>query len=100
MTRHYLLILVAPPAVEEPLVDWLLDMEAGCGFSSFPVRGHSSSPRGLTLAEQVSGRKEQVRFEMHLPEPELASLVERLKREFAGVGLHYWVVPLCEWGHI
>ena len=100
MNDPVLLTLLTPPAAEEAVVDWLLEIESEYGFSSFPVRGHSSRHTGLTLAEQVSGRKEQIRFEMHLPESELSSLLNRLRQDFAGAGLHYWVVPLKTWGHV
>jgi hypothetical protein len=100
MTDRSLLTLIAPPGLEEPLVDWLLERAPDHGFSSFPAHGHSSRHEGLTLAEQVSGRKRQVRFEMHLPAAELTVLIEGLKRDFAGAGLHYWVTPLKGWGHV
>lgn len=98
MSSGVIFILTAPPSLEEPLVDWLLDFKSEYGFSSFPVNGHSSRQAGLTLAEQVSGRKRQVRFEMHLPETEWRPLVERLSRDFAGAGIHYWVSPVIEQG--
>lgn len=100
MTGGVLFTLIAPPSLEEPLVDWLLEFESEYGFSSFPVSGHSSRQAGLTLAEQVSGRKRQVRFEMHLPETEWQPLVERLRRDFAGAGIHYWVSPVIEQGRV
>lgn len=100
MTASTLLTLIAPPSLEEPLVDWLLEFESEFGFSSFPVNGHSSRHGGLTLAEQVSGRKRQVRFEMHLPDNEWRPLVERLNRDFAGAGIHYWVSPIIEHGRV
>ena len=100
MNEYFLLTLIAPPSLEEPLVDWLLQFEAEYGFSSFPVNGHSSRQEGLTLAEQVSGRKKHVRFEMHLPETEIAGLIERLKGDFAGAGLHYWATPVLGNGRI
>lgn len=95
-----LLTLIAPPSLEEPLVDWLLQFESQYGFSSFPVNGHSSRHEGLTLAEQVSGRKRQIRFEMHLPEGEWRMLIERLKRDFPGAELHYWISPIFELGRV
>lgn len=100
MNEFFLLTLIAPPGLEEPLVDWLLEFESEYGFSSFPVNGHSSRHEGLTLAEQVSGRKRHIRFEMHLPEAELAALIERLKGDFAGVDLHYWVSPVLGHGRV
>jgi hypothetical protein len=100
MSDRYLLTLIAPPSLEEPLVDWLLEFESEYGFSSFPVNGHSSRHEGLTLAEQVSGRRRHIRFEMHLPETELSALIERLKGDFAGAGLHYWVLPILGHGRV
>ena len=98
MSACFLLTLIVPPGLEEPLVDWLLELESAYGFSSFPVSGHSSRQEGLTLAEQVIGRKRQVRFEIALPEGEWRPLIERLRHDFAGTGIHYWVTPLLERG--
>lgn len=100
MTGGVLFTLIAPPSLEEPLVDWLLEFEPEHGFSSLPVNGHSCRQAGLTLAEQVSGRKRRVRFEMHLPEAEWRPLVERLRQDFAGAGIHYWVSPVIEQGRV
>lgn len=94
MPPFFLITLVVPPTLEEPLVDWLLQFESEFGFSSFPVNGHSSRHEGLSLAEQVSGRKKQIRFEMHLPESEWRPLIEQLQRDFNGAGIHYWVSPV------
>lgn len=98
--RFSLLILVASPSLEEPLVDWLLECEAEYGFSSFPIRGHSSRQEKLTLAEQVSGRKEYVRFEIHLPEEAGPPFIEQLRCDFTGAGIHYWLSPVLEHGRI
>lgn len=100
MNEFVLLTLIAPPSLEEPLVDWLLRFESQYGFSSFPVNGHSSRHDGLTLAEQVSGRKKQIRFEMHLPAGEWQPLIERLRADFPGAGLHYWISPILELGRV
>ena len=81
-------------------MDWLLQFESQFGFSSFPVNGHSSRHEGLTLAEQVAGRKRQIRFEMHLPSGECVSLIERLKQDFPAAGLHYWISPILELGRV
>lgn len=100
MSTQVLLTLLAPPSIEEALVDWLLEVESSSGFSSVPARGHSSQHQGLSLLEQVSGRKQQIRFEIHLPEPEARTLINRLHTDFHNAGLHYWVVPLLEWGSV
>lgn len=104
MTNEVLLTLTVSPRLEDAVVDWLLSHESRygpstrlrTGFTSFPVAGHSSALGGLTLAEQVSGRKKQVRFQMHLPSAEAPALLDQLRRDFAGSGMHYWISPVLE----
>lgn len=96
MTNEVLLTLTVSPRLEDTVVDWLLSRDACYGFTSFPVAGHSCAPGGLTLAEQVSGRKKQVRFQMHLPSAEVPALLEQLRRDFAGSGMHYWISPVLD----
>ena len=96
MSGEVLLTLSVSPRLEGTVVDWLLSREACYGFTSFPVAGHSCSPVGLSLAEQVSGRKKQMRFQMHLPAAEVPALLEQLRRDFAGSGMHYWLSPVLE----
>ena len=100
MNQQVLITLTAPPSIEESVVDWLLQFSENAGFTSQPANGHSSRVEGLNLAEQVAGRKEQVRFQMHIPSADLPRFMDTLSRDFAGAGLHYWVIPLYEVGHI
>lgn len=100
MRRQLLVTLTAPPAIEEALVDWLLQVESHAGFTSQRANGHSSRVEGLTLAEQVAGRKNQVRFQLHIPEEDLPRFMDGLKADFAGTGIHYWVAPLVDFGHV
>jgi hypothetical protein len=96
-----LVSLTVPPNLEEAIIDWLLGFETRCGFSSFPVSGHSSSqPQRLTLAEQVSGRKRNVRFEICLPKPEVDAVLARLRQDFPDTGISYWVTPVVSFGHV
>lgn len=95
-----LLTLIAPVGLEEPLVDWLLEHASSHGFCSGPINGHSASHESLTVAEQVSGRQRQIRFEVHAPEGEVKLMLERLRGDFADTGIHFWVVPLVKSGKI
>ena len=95
-----LLTLIAPVGLEETLVDWLLEHASSHGFCSGPINGHSASHDSLTVAEQVSGRQRQIRFEVHAPEGEVNLMLERLRGDFADAGIHFWVVPLLESGKI
>jgi hypothetical protein len=100
MAQPLFITLTAPPAIEESLVDWLLQFESHAGFTSHRVNGHSSNVEGLNLAEQVAGRKNQVQFQLHIPGEELPRFMEALTKDFSGVGIHYWVSPLIGAGHI
>jgi hypothetical protein len=54
----------------------------------------------LTLSEQVTGRKRQVMFQVHAEYADARALFARLREDFPGAGLHYWVTPLIEAGPI
>lgn len=100
MTAQSLLTLTIPPAAEEALIDWLLQNPHHSGFSSYPVNGHSSREGELSLAEQVAGRQQHIRLQLHLRNTDVAAFLTALKQTFAGANLHYWLSPISESGHI
>jgi len=56
--EEYLFTLnVPPPGLEEEIVDCLLMLESEHGFCTFPIYSHNHRNKGLSLAEQVSGRR-------------------------------------------
>lgn len=95
-----LLVITAPPRLEEALVDWLLENAQGLGFTSAQVNGHSSQHGGLSLAEQVSGRRRRVQFQIHAEPPRIDQLLVDLAGEFRAADIHYWVTPLLRAGHL
>ena len=95
-----LLTLVIAPEIEDPLVDWLLERDDVPGFSSHPINGHGASEHAMSLGEQVAGRRRQVMFQVHLDVPVARSVVAALREAFSGSGLHYWITPLLEAGHV
>ncbi|MDO9106387.1 MAG: DUF3240 family protein [Methylovulum sp.] len=98
--QEYLVTLNVPPSLEEALVDSLLMLEAEHGFSSLAVYAHHHENKGLSLAEQVSGRQKKIRFQMYVDEQGLSELLTQLKQDYAGAGIHYWVLPVIEKGVI
>jgi Protein of unknown function (DUF3240) len=96
MNKDRLVILNAPFALEEAVVDCLLTLQSEHGFSSFPVNVHHHENKGLSLAEQVSGRQKQICFQIHVDEEGARVLLKRLQEEFSGAGIQYWVVPMME----
>ncbi len=99
MSELCLFVLVAPPQMEEALVDFLLEQEGFSGFSLQKIEG-SPAHGVLTLAEQVTGRKRQVMFQVHAGCSQARALVTQLGETFRGAGLHYWIAPLIEAGPI
>ena len=98
--QQYLITLNVPLSLEEALVDCLLTLESEHGFSSFPVNAHDHRNEGLSLAEQVTGRQQKMRFQMYIPEQDLNGLLEQLRVDFSGAGIKYWVLPVIENGAI
>jgi Protein of unknown function (DUF3240) len=96
MNKDRLVILNAPSALEESVVDCLLTLESEHGFTSFPVNVHHHENKGLSLAEQVSGRQKQICFQIHVDDAGAGLLLKRLKEEFSGAGIQYWVVSMLE----
>lgn len=96
----FLITLNVPPALEEAMVDLLLTFETAQGFSSFAVNAHDHRNQGLSIAEQVTGRQRKMRFQMYIDKQHVSRLLTRLKQDFSGSGLHYWVVPVIEHGEI
>ena len=100
MESQALLSLVVAPHIEDAIVDWLLERGEVSGFTSFPINGHGASLHAMSLAEQVAGRRRQILFQTHLSRAEAESLLGDLKRDFAGSGMHYWLLPLAAGGHL
>lgn len=94
--KDRLVILNAPLALEEVLVDCLLSLESEHGFNSFPVNSHHHESKGLSLAEQVSGRQEQICFQIHIDENGAKQLLRLLKEDFSGSKIQYWVMPVWD----
>jgi hypothetical protein len=100
MSETCLLNLVVTPEVEDAVTDWLLERDAVEGFSSYAVSGHGSSVHALSLAEQVAGKRRQILFQLHLPFADAQELLDAIKRDFRGSGMHFWLLPVLDSGHV
>jgi len=98
--KEFLVTLNVPPSIEEAIVDFLLTFESEHGFTSFQVSAHDHINQNLSIAEQVAGRQDQLRFQMYIPELALPELLKKLKDEFSNSGIHYWVLPVIEHDHL
>ncbi|MFZ2725309.1 MAG: DUF3240 family protein [Methylococcaceae bacterium] len=100
MNKNYIVMLNVPPDLEELVVDCLLLLERDHGFCTFPLYSHHHESKGLSLAEQVSGRQKKIRFQMIIDAKGLADLLAQLQEKFSGSGISYWVFPITESGVI
>ena len=95
-----LLVIIAPPLLEETLADWLLQEDRLVGFSSMPIRFHGTGHSHYSTAEQVSGRQAKVMYQIQAPEPILDELVAQLHARFHGAEIRYWRTPLIGYGKL
>jgi len=94
-----LLTVIAPPSMEEEIIDWLLIQPNISGFTSQAANGHGSG-HVMSLAEQVTGRRRQITFWVELEKKRADAIIIDLKQHFSGSGLHYWLLPMSESGSI
>lgn len=92
--------LVCPPEVEEKLLDALLVTFDEEVFTSIPVFGHGTAHGRLSAAEHVMGRSRSVFVQIIVTSEESVTLLELLKRDFAGTGIRYWAAELAAEGEI
>ncbi len=91
-----LLLINLPPSLEEDLVDYLLSIDSVEGFTSYPVQGHGDH-RNLNIAEQVSGRRKRIQFEMLIDQNDYELITASLAST-VGKGLFYWLMPVLDVG--
>ena len=91
------LVLNVPPELEEGMVDYLLNHEQK-GFTSYPVRGHGEH-KNLSIAEQVTGRRKRVQFELIVEENLVQVLLGGLGNE-VGRDVFWWLQPVLASGHV
>jgi hypothetical protein len=92
------LVLIVAPELEEDLVDVLLGLTAVSGFTSGIVSGNGKQ-QNMSLAEQVTGRRKRLRFELVLDEAVLGNILGELRERIGGDTV-YWVEPLLDFGKL
>ena len=100
LSAQALLIIIAPPNLEEVLVDFLLLQKTIAGFTSSKVYGHGTRPGAggaeLSMVEQVTGRQQRVQFMLHAKVTDLHALILILQTKFGATDLHYILQPMLE----
>ncbi|MDT8397115.1 MAG: DUF3240 family protein [Pseudomonadales bacterium] len=93
-----LLILNAPPELEEDLVDYLLSLPVVEGFTSYQVNGHGENSN-LSVAEQVSGRRRRIQYELLTGENAVAEILAGIAAN-VGRDIVYWQQAVFNSGRI
>ncbi len=94
MIRLRKLTLSVPTLLEEEVVDRLLESDADIEFTVGTVYAHASGEESLSLAEQVTGRKRRVRFEIVGDADDVQALLDALRDRFKGSGIHFLLEPI------
>jgi hypothetical protein len=95
-----LLTIVASPALEETLADWMLARDDIPGFTSIRVDGHNTDTLQMSLTEQVRGRRHQVMYQAHLDTAHVEAILDDLHSDFSGARIHYWLTPIIRSGNL
>ncbi len=93
------LTLVFPKALEENLVDLLLEHEALAGdFTTSAVEGHGSNLDYQNIAERVRGRARRVQMNILLQHAVAQTLIDDLRNALPHSDIVYWITPVSEFG--
>ncbi len=100
--RHtrVLVVLNAPPSLEDHVLDWLVSRPEGTGFTSMRVSGHGADPKELSIAEQVAGRQQRVRFEVLMSSAEADEFLKEAAEALGTAAIRYWALPVLAAGHL
>lgn len=88
-----MLVLNVPPVLEEDLVDYLLSHPDIDGFTSFAAAGHGAAGSSLSIAEQVTGRRKRIQFEIIMASDRVNRVTENLGTT-VGPDIVYWQTPV------
>ena len=99
MSDLEIITLHLPPALEDGCLELLLEHEATRTFSSIPARGHGEATGELSLAEQGSGGRREVRIEVLVAAGDRPALLEALRMRMPREAVRYRVQPVLEAGH-
>jgi hypothetical protein len=94
------LTLLCPPMLEEKLLDLLLMAPDAIIFTSARTAAHGVEFGRLSATEQVLGRALATQVQVLLSAEHKDAILSTIRREFAGVGLRYWVSPITEKGEL
>lgn len=98
-TAECRLTLIAPKALEENLLDLLLEHPAlVSGFTTSEVEGHGRSITYQSNAEKVRGRALRVRMQIIMPHADVQILLQEIRQALPRANIVYYLTPVMEFG--
>ena len=94
------LTLLCPSTLEEKIIDALLILPQVVVFTSAPTAAHGLISGRLSVMEQVLGRALVTQVQVLLTAADKDVVLSVLERDFAGVGVRYWIMPVSQEGEI
>lgn len=95
------LTLIYPPAVEDHIVDLLVNAEPPlAGFTTWKAEGHGLDFRNASVRERVRGRVALGMLVLILPRLRLSSVLEDIRLRVDISDLTYWVEPIEAFGRL
>ncbi|MDA8093625.1 MAG: DUF3240 family protein [Betaproteobacteria bacterium] len=93
------LTIVCPKALEEALVDHLLEHpELVPGFTSQAVEGHGQGVPLHGTGEEVRGRSRRVQIQVVMAGEAAMALIRHLKDRLPNPEVAYWLSPVAQFG--
>lgn len=88
-----------PHALKDEVIDALMCLEI-TGFNLKHINGYSKEHSSYDIAEQVSGYRAFILFDVLISPEQLIGIKARLKETCGTESLKYWVTPVLDHGHI
>lgn len=90
--------LSVPSRLEDRVIDWLLARADVPTLASSVVYLHGADSRGLSVAEQVSGRQRRVELSVELPASAAGDWLGDVAAAFGAADIGYRVTPVLQSG--
>lgn len=95
--QQFSISFIVPPALETKMMECLAHFE----MQLEQLNGEFGEQRMTKfLTEADNEDQHTARFQIYAEKMAISALLEKLKNEFAGSGIHYWIMPVVEKGEI
>lgn len=95
------LFLVAPPDLEETIIDLLLEHEDIVPrFISAGIDTHGTAIALASVTERVRGRARRIEFKLLIQRADVDTLLAAITTQLPRAGITWWALPLAGYGRI